>query len=356
MVHLKQLQKLSDFQSWTTYNMANNSSIDSPMMLEEFSSGLPYLGLVVASLLLPPVFTVNFLLLVAINVEKTLYVFVRITLTNIVASSELVISGFIILYLNGIIQHILLSPTPSDVACRIAYVVLFTGAAARLLYMATYAVTVYVLARYAGTTLRTVKFKLWPVLLAVLVIWVSVTLLNLFHISDAFLKISFTSTYICIAHGNGAVAITYTFGYIIVYGVCCFVLSIIFPISTLRYIKKNCITENKQTLHNMIKFSIFLLIGNVINLIGVSLPLLLATFSPVGEEYHMMLLAFNFVEGITFMLSLIPTPIIILIFFKPIRIRLKKITCFMCLQMAAKKDRQSQPSRVTTSNTVSQQM
>ena len=336
--------------------MANNSSIDSPMMLEEFSAGLTYSKLAVASLLLPPVFTVNFLLLVAIIMEKTLNVLVRIILTNIVVSSEVVIIGLIIVYLNTVIQHLLLSPTPSDVACRIAYIVIFTGAAGRLLFMAMYAVAVYVLARYAGTTLRTVKFKLWPVLLAVLAIWVSVTLLNLFHVSDDFLKISFTTTYICIAHGNGAVAITYTFGYIIVYGVCCFVLSIVFPILTLRYIKKNCIAENKQTLQNMIKFSIFLLIGNVINLIGVSLPLLLATFSPVGEEYYMMLLAFNYVEGITFMLSLIPTPIIILIFFKPIRIRLKKITCFMCLQMAAKKDRQSQASRVTTSNTVSQQI
>ena len=332
--------------------MANNSSIDS----EAFSAELSYVGLVFTSFFLLPVFTVNVLLLVAINTEKTLHVLVRIILTNIVASSELVIFGIIIVYLNGIIQYLLLNPEPSDVACRIAYVVLFTGAAGRLLFMAMYAVTVYVLARYAGTTLRTVKFKLWPILLAVLVIWVFATLSNLLYVSDGVVRISFTSTYICIAHGFGALAIVHTFGYIIVYGVCCFVHSIVFPISTLRYIKKNCIAEKRQTLRNMIKFSIFLLIGNIINLIGVSLPLLLGTFSPVGEEYYMMLVAFNYVEGITFMLSLIPTPIIILIFFKPIRVRLKKITCFMCLQIAAKKDRLSQASRVTTSNTVSQQI
>ena len=335
--------------------MANNSSNDS-LMAEDFSASFPSYSLAVTSLFLLPFFTVNLLYLMAINMEKTLHALVRIILTNIVASSELVIIGFIILYLNGIIQYLLLNPTPSDVACRIAYVLLFTGAAGRLLYMATYAVTVYVLARYAGTTLRTVEFKLWPILLVVSVIWVFTTLYNLVHVSDAFVKISFTSSYTCIGHGNGAVAIVHSFIYTIVYGVCCFILSIVFPVLTLRYMKKNCISENKQTLQNMIKFSMFLFIGNVINLIGASIPLLLATFAPVGEEYYKLLVVFNFVEGITFLLSLIPTPIIILIFFKPIRIRLKKITCFMCLKLAAKKDRQSQASRATTSIIVSQQM
>ena len=313
--------------------MANNSSNDS--MIVHFS----YFSLLSTLLIILPVFIVNILLLVAIITEKTIPATVRLILANIVASSQMVIIGIAILNSYNVALPLLFNPSPPDFPCRLSYVALISGAAGRLLFMAAYAVTVYVLARYAGTNLRVARLRFWPALTAFVAIWLFASIPNMVIFFPVFVEITFSAGDVCAARGTGAVTIVHTFSYIIVYGICCFVLSIVFPILTVQYIKKNSISENKQTLKGMTKFAVFLLVGNSVNLIGVSLTILLATFAPLGEDYHTLLLitTFNYIEGFCLLLSLIPTPIILLVFFKPIRQRFKKITCFICLKIPKKK-------------------
>ena len=304
--------------------MANNSSNDSSIPLEDLSQSFAYQSLFTLVFFHLPLFTVNILLLVAIITEKTLPATVRLVLGNIVASSEVVILG----QFGFIFYDIILPPLSSPLLfiCRLIIFTITSGAAARLLYMATYAVTVYVLARYAGTNLRVVKLRFWPALLAVVVIWILATVPNMVLLSSAFFEITLTSYFVCTSHTMGATSIAYAFVYIIVYGVCCFIISIIFPILTMEYIKKNTISNDKQTLKSMIKFSAFLLLGNSLNIVGTSFPLLLAAFTPVGEDYEILVI----LEVILIILSLLTTPIILLIFFKAVRQRFKKIACFIC--------------------------
>ena len=134
--------------------------------------------------------------------------------------------------------------------------------------MATYAITVYVLARYAGTKLRVAKLRFWHALLAVVVIWLFATVPNMALFSPAVFNNITTSKFVCPA----SPPIEYAISFIIVYGVCCFVISIIVPVVTIRYIKKNCISENKETLKRMTKFSIILLIGSFFNVMGNIVP------------------------------------------------------------------------------------
>ena len=143
-------------------NISNNHSVDH---FVTFS----YFGFFFTLFLLPIFFVMNIFLLVAIISEKTIPTIVRVILSNIVASSEVVIFGGSVLGLRRLILSILHSTT-SDFACRLSHVVITSGAAGRLLFMAMYAVTVYVLARYASANLRVSKFKFWPTLLAVVVI------------------------------------------------------------------------------------------------------------------------------------------------------------------------------------------
>ena len=298
-----------------------------------------YFSLLSTLLILLPLFTVNILLLVAIITEKTIPATVRLILANILSSSQVVIIGFAIVNVNSVVLHLTFNPSPSDFPCRLAYFAVGSGAAGRLLFMTAYAVTVYILARYAGTNLRVASFRFWPTLLAIVTVWMFGTIPNVVVFFPAFVEISFVGGGVCASHGTGAASVVYTFSYITVYGVCCFILSVVFPILTVQYIRKNSISENKQTLKRMTKFAVFLLVGNSINFIGVSLLILLATFAPLDKDYQTVLLvtAFNYIEGICLLLSLIPTPIILLIFFKPIRQRFKMITCFICLKKPKKK-------------------
>ena len=306
--------------------MANNSSNDSSIPLEDLSQSFSYYSLFTLVFFHLPLFTVNILLLVAIITEKTMPVTVRLVLANIVASSEVVIIG-----LFGLLFYDLIIPplSPLFFICRLIFFTISSGAAARLLYMATYAVTVYVLARYAGTNLRVIKLRFWPALLAVLLIWILAIVPNMVLLSPVFFEITLTSYFVCTSHTMGATSIAYTFGFIIVYGVGCFILSIIFPILTMGYIKKNTMSNDKQTLKSMIKFSVFLLLGNSLNIVGTSFPLLLGAFTSVGEDYEILVI----LEVILLILSLLTTPFILLIFFKTVRKRVKMITCFICLNV-----------------------
>ena len=68
----------------------------------------------------------------------------------------------------------------------------------------------------------------------------------------------------------------------------------------------------------MLRFAAFLILGNVINFLGQAIPLLFATFAPAGEKWH-ALEKLHYVAIIFILLSLVPTRVLILIYFKPVR-------------------------------------
>ena len=195
------------------------------------------------------------------------------------------------------------------------------------MYMATFAITVYVLVRHGPAKLH---FRLS--LPAGILLWFFAIILNTALFSSDVLEITFHDGTVCAPHGKNVTTPVYTFTYIIVYGLSSFTLGVIFPILSINHIRKHTISGDTQVLKRMIKFAIFLLVGNSMNFIGISIPILFATFAPSGDEYYTLVSAFNYAEGIFIMLSLIPTPIILLIFFKPVRHRLKKIVCFQCVK------------------------
>ena len=281
------------------------------------------------------VFTVNILLLMAIFMEKTMPGTVRLVLGNIVVSSEVVIIGGIIWVMGSVISSIMESE-PSEFVCRLFYVMISSGAAGRLLYMATYAVTVYVLARYVGTNLREVKLRFWPTLLAVVVIWVFASIPNMNIFSQEIWQVNFTSSYItiCTVHGRDSTVYIYPFFYIIVYCVSSFILSIIFPLLTVQYIKKNTVEEIKRSMKRMCIFTVFLLVLNSINILSISFPMALLTFVPVEDRN--LVIHFTTIGVFCVLVSLISTPIMYLVFFKTLRQRFKTIICFMSLIIGAK--------------------
>ena len=315
--------------------MVNNSSNASSMNPGD-SFGIVFLSFFAILFFLIPIFIVNILLMVAIITEKTIPTIVRLILVNIVASSELVIIGLVIWNMYDNIQQLLFYPSQSDFACRLFYIVLLSGAAGRLLYMTTYAVMVYRIARLAGANLMVNKLKLWPTLIAIIMLWMTATIPNSVLFSSSFLRITFASDSVCVLLGS-ELTILHTFYYITVYGLCCFVLSITFPILTARYIKKNSISGDNQTLKGLTKFAVFLLIGNCINIVGISIPIFLATFTPAGEENSEFVSVLILFQAIILSLSLLPTPVVFLIFFKAVRQRFKMLICCICLKLVSKK-------------------
>ena len=312
----------------------NNSSNLSKEFVEETQFG--YYSLFITLFFLTPAFILNIILAVFIVSEKTLPGSIRLILTNILVTSEVVILGKAVILLQTIILSALLNLLPSDFICWLSYAIMASGAAARLLFMPTFSVTVYIIVCRGAN-----KLRFPPMSVAVGAIWAFATIPNVVIFLPEFLESTFHGSNNCAAHGRGATTIVYAISYITAYGLCSFVPSIIFPILTLRFIKRNTITGNKQALQGMAKFAVFLLIGNSFNLVGISIPFLFITFAPSGEEHYILKRALLYAQCILLVLSLIPTPIILLIFFKPLRHRLRAVFCFLCARNCNEKQQQS---------------
>ena len=101
------------------------------------------------------------------------------------------------------------------------------------------------------------------------------------------------------------------------------VVTITIPIITLCYIRRNTIGEKADYNKRIAKFALFLLIGNIMNIISRALPITLASKSPqlVG-----------IMTTICISVSGLPTLIIILVYFKPVRNKLKKTVTCGCLR------------------------
>ena len=250
-------------------------------------------------------------------------------LVNIVTAGQVVIVGLMMFFITKVIISGCWCPQlrPSEFACRLMYWVIASGGAARLMYMTTFAISVYVLVRFGAK-----KMKIWVATVAVVGVWVTVLLPNAAIFSSDILLINFHDNDTCAAHGTGYKTFIYTFGYATVYGLLGFAVSAYCPIATVWYIRHNSISGDIALVKAMIKFALFLVLGNIINIVGQTTPLLFAALAPVGKDWYTLEKVFLYVEAIFIILSLLPTPALILIYFKPVRQRVKSILCGVCMK------------------------
>ena len=305
-----------------------------------------YYSFVITVFFLIPLLLFNILLIVAIAVEKSIVGTLRLVLVNIVTAGQVVIVGLIMFFSSVYFITGCWCPElrPSDFACRFMYWVIVSGGAARLMYMTMFAVCTYVLVRYGAR-----KMKIWVAIVAVIGVWLAVLLPNAAIFSPDVVLINFHDNNTCAAHGTGYKAFIYAFGYTTVYGLLGFAVSVFFPIATVWFIRHNTISGDVTLVKAMLKFVVFLVLGNVINFIGQTTPLLFAAFAPAGEDWYTLEKVFSYVEGVFVLLSLVPTPVLILIYFRPVRKRIKRILLSSCSGI---KKASRQRLRSTTDETV----
>ena len=126
-----------------------------------------------------------------------------------------------------------------------------------------------------------------------------------------------------------------------------FAVSVFFPIATVWFIRHNTISGDVTLVKAMMKFALFLVLGNIINFVGQIIPLLIAAFTPAGKEWYSLEKALGSMAVILILLSLVPTPLLILIYFRPIRQRIKRILCGTCMKKEYVSEK-SKPGKMAT--------
>ena len=102
------------------------------------------------------------------------------------------------------------------------------------------------------------------------------------------------------------------------------------PVYALCYIRNNAVSENATSLKPMLKFALFLLIGNLLCIMGLSVAVAISLITRL-PDIDVEVVRFLVCKCIVLhALSLIPTPVLILVYFKPVHVPMRKCLLRIC--------------------------
>ena len=205
---------------------------------------------------------------------------------------------------------------PSLPFCRFAVWAYAVGATARLFNVAAFSVAVLLVVKYSIRAL-----KCGPIALTIILLWSGVILLNSYVLVPQVYAVQYVDGMACFPRNADAdiikparyssYAIWITFG-----GVVPVIISIVVPIVVLCYIKRNHVTESSNYNKGIAKFTLFLVSGNLINLFGQAVVSVL--YIVLSSDAPAVYLTYSIA-----LLSLLPSPVLVIVFLKPVREKMK---------------------------------
>ena len=254
-------------------------------------------------------------LLMAVSIPRL----IRIFLINLLLSSLLVaVSLLLIVFTSAVLVAMGTQPPTPRYLCRVYLWAFASGVAARLWSLTAFSFSVLAIVRFNK---KTISVCCAAVIIPIL--WLVPMAITLYILLPAVYEAQFIDGVACFPDTNATIFVEARLFFFTLWSTCGgvvpLIVSIIVPIVCLCYIKRNIVTEGKQYRRGMANFSLFLVLGGVICIAGQILPAMLSFISTATGVY----LTYGFA-----VVSLLPTPIIILAYLKQVREQAKKIvTC-----------------------------
>ena len=272
-----------------------------------------------------PVIFLNGLIILALLVDRTTVGVIRLVLCNISVACLLVAVILLMFDIAGIIVPFTDIGSPERVIelCRITSFVVTVGGAARFLFLSAFSVAVYIImTRHMPSSRESNQHVFIGFAITVIFLWLLAILSGLPVLFEPILTSSCRHTVL-----SGSIKVT-LFG--LVFGTGGFTTSITFLLLTVFYIRKHIINDPDVVFKKaLLKLGFFLLFGNVINCIGHVVPSIATVVVNEGQpSLAGAILAYLCLA--LFDLSLVPTPILLIIYFNPVRTHLKTWLCYCC--------------------------
>jgi len=305
----------------------NDSLMNGSSIFVDRGGGYVAYKLIVFLLILIPIAVTDILIIIATILEPSVKKTIKIVLISIPIACLIVMAGFTIDAIAASAYTLARMAIPDLWPCYIMVYLVALGAVSRLVFMALFSVTVYIIVR--------VGKKVTPFIFAIVVtsLWVFLVLFNCVAFIPGVITVEWTDGVSCSPRQSGAG--TYIFLGIdtVICGLIPFTLTIVMPPLTLWYIKDNIVAEDATLKKTLAKFALFLIVGNVLGIIGLLVPLLLSVFSPDDANPLVdvgLLRAANIITH----LSLAPAPVLILFYFPVIGRKIwswfEPLCCLIC--------------------------
>ena len=263
------------------------------------------------------VFTVSVLSLVV--AAKAIPCIIRFILANILFANFTAGLGIIMIILAGVIVTRVQHFSQTEESCKFLIVFISVGGTSRPLIMGVYAVVVCIIIM---KSIGAVKFKFLSI--CTLAVWLVCVAFSSILLFPGVLKVSTLQDRGCIPRA-GPYGLVYTILFFACFLLIPFTLTVVILITVFCYVRSKSVSEHAASLRPLLKFSTFLLLGNLLSAIGQSTPVIAGyVLDPPTPKLEW---AINRANGIIIFLSIVPTPILILVYFKPVRDLLKM--CFL---------------------------
>ena len=274
-----------------------------------------------------PVIVANTVILVALILETSIVSVIRLVLGSILVSCLLSALGLAMNHIAGINLNLLPLNNPPNLPCTITTFLIAFGGAARLMFMAAFAVIVYIIVKF-GETAK--KHLVVTVLVMVAVLWVLSFLGASPLLSQGVVHTRYEDSLSCGPDPINVFSYVYVGLYVLLFGVVTLTVTITFLIITICYLKQHTIPDAKVK-KAIVKFGFFSLLGNGINILGLVVPPLIAAFvDPPKDTAATTVEELIYTAYVLLNAALIPTPILVIIYFTPIQKRLRHCLCCCC--------------------------
>ena len=263
---------------------------------------------------------------VAAGLASSMPKIIRIFLVNLLAAGLTVTTIGVAIVIMSLILVLTDVGEPALIVCALQLWVFGTGAVARLLSLAAFSIVVLLIVRFGKTAIKGVYIAI-----TLAILWIAAMLLNIHIALPVIYAVQFVDGVACFPHYGEIhkvpryifIATWSVFGGLTPLGI-----SMVVPSVCLCYIKHHSMTEGADYKRAMAKFALFLVAGNLINFLGQAVPGIIAFFATTPGVYT----AYTLI-----VISLLPTPILVLAFLKPVR--KKAVEILTCNCVFAKKRR-----------------
>ena len=276
---------------------------------------------------------------------------IRTVLVNLLAGNLVVVLTLTVHHLTTTVLLMSDVSTPPLQYCSVIVWLMGSGGGVRLLFTAVFAVVVFVMIKYSAKSTKK------PVIIAASVFcWLCAFTVSAPLLVPKVVDSRFYGNVACYVYSSSRTnrkLLTGFLGFwVTTLGILPFTITLIVPIVALCYISRNQISGDIPYKKAMARFALFLLLGNSLNFLGQAVPPLVTYFTKQGpKEFYMKTVLSIVLMG----LSLLPSPIIIIAYVKPVQANLRKMLCFWRVQTTIS-DKHSQAGKRMSSFTKSTSM
>ena len=233
---------------------SSNSSMDNSSNNSNVSllSGPGYVVFNVVMLLVVvlPVIAANTVILVALVLDSSTVKVVRLVLGSILVSCLIAAVGLGMYHISGITLSLSPVNNPSNVPCTIMVFLISFGAAARLVFTATFAIIVYIVKSGRATK----KYIFIAFLVAVVILWVLSFLGATPLLSQEMFDTGYANSLSCGIGSTGVYSYIISGLYLFFFGVAPLFVTIIFLVITACFIKYHSFRHKNKESHGKIWF------------------------------------------------------------------------------------------------------